>query len=107
MSLGAQISGEKDSILSCQKAIDSGRQVKYMITARPKKRHSCLFHSANLNVVPVIARVAAARRTSLAREDGKDEDTLTASFYSRLITFSIPEILTSYDPHGRVPGGFA
>lgn len=58
MSWAALTSGGKDSILSCQKAIDSGKDVRYLVTARPKNRDSYMFHSANLDVVPVIAQVA-------------------------------------------------
>ena len=58
MAWAALTSGGKDSILSCQKAIDSGKAVRYMVTARPKNRDSYMFHSANLDAVPVIARVA-------------------------------------------------
>jgi len=61
MSWAALTSGGKDSILSCQKAIDSGKIVKYMVTARPKNRESSMFHSANLDAVPVIARVCRER----------------------------------------------
>ena len=48
MAWAALTSGGKDSILSCQKAIDSGKVVRYMVTARPKNRDSYMFHSANL-----------------------------------------------------------
>ena len=37
MAWAALTSGGKDSILSCQKAIDSGKEVRYMVTARPEK----------------------------------------------------------------------
>ena len=54
MSWAALTSGGKDSILSIQKAIDSGKDVRYLVTARPKNRDSYMFHSANLEVVPVV-----------------------------------------------------
>ena len=51
MSWAALTSGGKDSILSIQKAIDSGKEVEYMITVHPKNRDSYMFHSANLDAV--------------------------------------------------------
>ena len=58
MSWAALTSGGKDSILSVQKAIDSGKDVRYLVTARPENRDSYMFHSANLDAVAAIAKVA-------------------------------------------------
>ena len=74
MSWAALTSGGKDSILSCQKAIDSGRDVRYLVTARPKNRDSYMFHSANLDIVPVIARVAGIRYIEITTEGNKEEE---------------------------------
>ncbi|MDD5143525.1 diphthine--ammonia ligase [Methanoregula sp.] len=74
MSWAALTSGGKDSILSCQKAIDSGKDVRYLLTARPKNRNSYMFHSANLDVVPVIARVAGIEYVEVATEGNKEEE---------------------------------
>ena len=71
----ALTSGGKDSILSCQKAIDSGKVVRYMVTARPKNQNSYMFHSANLDAVPVIARVAGMEYVEI-ETPGKKEDEL-------------------------------
>ena len=67
-------SGGKDSILSCQKAIDSGKVVRYMVTARPRNLHSYMFHSANLDAVPVIARVAGMEYVEVETEGTKEEE---------------------------------
>lgn len=74
MSWAALTSGGKDSILSCQKAIDSGKDVRYLVTARPKNRDSYMFHSANLDVVPVIAKVAGREYVEIATEGNKEEE---------------------------------
>lgn len=74
MSWAALTSGGKDSILSCQKAIDSGKDVRYLVTARPKNRDSYMFHSANLDVVPVIAKVANIEYVEIATEGNKEEE---------------------------------
>ncbi len=74
MSWAALTSGGKDSILSCQKAIDSGKEVQYLVTARPKNRDSYMFHSANLDIVPVIARVAGIRYVEISTEGNKEEE---------------------------------
>jgi diphthine-ammonia ligase len=74
MSWAALTSGGKDSILSCQKAIDSGKDVQYLVTARPENRDSYMFHSANLDIVPVIARVAGFRYAEIPTEGNKEEE---------------------------------
>jgi diphthine-ammonia ligase len=74
MSWAALTSGGKDSILSCQKAIDSGKDVRYLVTARPKNRDSYMFHSANLDVVPVIANVAGREYVEITTEGNKEEE---------------------------------
>ncbi|MDD1696517.1 MAG: ATP-binding protein, partial [Methanoregula sp.] len=56
MSWAALTSGGKDSILSIQKALDSGKDVEYIVTARPKNQNSYMFHSANLDAVAAIAK---------------------------------------------------
>ena len=61
MSWASLTSGGKDSMLACQKAIDSGKDVRYLVTVRPKNSESYMFHSANLDAVPVIARFAGMR----------------------------------------------
>ena len=58
MSFAALTSGGKDSILACQHAIDSGKEVEFLVTVRSKNRDSYMFHSANIDAVPVIARHA-------------------------------------------------
>jgi len=74
MSWAALTSGGKDSILSCQKAIDSGKDVRYLVTARPKNRDSYMFHSANLDIVPVIASVAGIEYREIPTEGNKEEE---------------------------------
>ncbi|MFA4824458.1 MAG: diphthine--ammonia ligase [Methanoregula sp.] len=74
MSWAALTSGGKDSILSCQKAIDSGRDVRYMVTARPANRDSYMFHSANLDAVPVIAKVAGMEYVEIETHGRKEEE---------------------------------
>jgi ABC transporter with metal-binding/Fe-S-binding domain ATP-binding protein len=74
VSWAALTSGGKDSILSCQKAIDSGKVVKYMVTARPKNRDSYMFHSANLDAVPVIASVAEMQYVEIETQGNKEEE---------------------------------
>ncbi|MDO9325566.1 MAG: diphthine--ammonia ligase [Methanoregula sp.] len=74
MSWAALTSGGKDSILSIQKAIDSGKDVQYMVTARPKNPDSYMFHSANLDAVPVIARVAGMEYVEIETHGRKEEE---------------------------------
>ncbi len=74
MSWAALTSGGKDSILSCQKAIDSGKDVRYLVTARPKNPDSYMFHSANLDAVPVIAKVAGREYVEIRTHGRKEEE---------------------------------
>jgi ABC transporter with metal-binding/Fe-S-binding domain ATP-binding protein len=74
MAWAALTSGGKDSILSCQKAIDDGKVVRYMVTARPKNHNSYMFHSANLDAVPVIARVAGMEYVEIGTQGNKEEE---------------------------------
>lgn len=74
MSWAALTSGGKDSILSCQKALDSGKDVRYLVTARPKNPDSYMFHSANLDAVPVIAKVAGMEYVEIVTHGRKEEE---------------------------------
>jgi ABC transporter with metal-binding/Fe-S-binding domain ATP-binding protein len=74
MTWAALTSGGKDSVLSCQKALDSGKNVRYLVTARPKNRDSYMFHSANLDVVPVIARVSGMEYVEIETQGKKEEE---------------------------------
>jgi diphthine-ammonia ligase len=74
MSWAALTSGGKDSVLSCQKALDSGKEVRYLVTARPENRDSYMFHSANLDIVPVIARVAGMQYVEISTKGEKEDE---------------------------------
>lgn len=74
MSWAALTSGGKDSILSCQKALDDKKQVKYLVTVRPENRDSYMFHSANLDAVPVIAEVAGMEYVEILTHGKKEEE---------------------------------
>lgn len=74
MSWAALTSGGKDSILSIQKAIDSGKEVRYLVTARPENRDSYMFHSSNLDAVAVIAKVAGMQYVEIPTHGRKEEE---------------------------------
>ena len=74
MSWAALTSGGKDSILACQKALDGGKDVRYLVTARPKNPDSYMFHSANLDAVPVIAKVAGMEYVEISTHGRKEEE---------------------------------
>jgi diphthine-ammonia ligase len=76
MSWAALTSGGKDSVLSCQHAIDAGKEVEFLVTVRPENRDSYMFHSANLDAVPVIARHAGMKYVEI-RTHGRKEEELT------------------------------
>jgi diphthine-ammonia ligase len=74
MSWAVLTSGGKDSILACQKAIDSGKEVEFLVTVCPENRESYMFHSANLDAVPVIARVAGIKYVEIRTHGRKEEE---------------------------------
>ena len=74
MSWAALTSGGKDSILSIQKAIDGGKDVEYMVTARPENRDSYMFHSANLDAVAAIAKVSDMKYHEIRTQGQKEEE---------------------------------
>ena len=74
MSWAALTSGGKDSILSIQKAIDSGKDVEYMVTVHPENRDSYMFHSANIDAVAAIAKVAGMTYREIPTHGRKEEE---------------------------------
>ncbi len=74
MSWAALTSGGKDSVLACQKALDSGKEVRYLVTVRPENPDSYMFHSANLDAVPVIARIAGMEYVEIRTKGQKEEE---------------------------------
>ena len=74
MSWAALTSGGKDSILACQRAIDSGKDVDYLVTVRPENPDSYMFHSANLDAVTVIARVSGMKYVEITTHGKKEEE---------------------------------
>ncbi|HJJ48637.1 MAG TPA: diphthine--ammonia ligase [Methanocorpusculum sp.] len=56
MSFAALTSGGKDSILAICKALDAGKAVSHMVSVIPANPESYMFHSVNLNAVPVMAQ---------------------------------------------------
>jgi len=74
MSWAALTSGGKDSILAIQKALDSGKDVEHIVTARPINRDSYMFHSANLDAVAAIAKVAGMKYHEIPTHGQKEEE---------------------------------
>jgi len=74
MGWAALTSGGKDSILSVQKAIDSGKDVEFLVTIRPENRDSYMFHSANLDAVAAIANVSGITYVEIPTHGRKEEE---------------------------------
>jgi len=74
MRWAALTSGGKDSTLAIQKAIDAGMDVRYMVTVRPRNPYSYMFHSSNLDAVPVIAEVAGMEYVEVQTQGRKEEE---------------------------------
>jgi len=74
MGFAALTSGGKDSILSVQKAIDQGIQVTHLVTVRPENPDSFMFHSSNLDAVPVIARLSGITYVEILTKGEKEDE---------------------------------
>jgi len=74
MGFAALTSGGKDSILSVQKAIDQGIQVTHLVTVRPENPDSFMFHSSNLDAVPVIARLSGIGYAEIHTKGEKEDE---------------------------------
>jgi len=96
MSWAALTSGGKDSVLSIQKAIDNGMDVRYVVTARPGNRDSYMFHSANLDVMPVIAKVGGMEYVEITTHGRKEEELA-----------DLEEGLSNLDVEGVIAGAVA
>jgi ABC transporter with metal-binding/Fe-S-binding domain ATP-binding protein len=96
MSWAALTSGGKDSILSIQKAIDSGKDVEYIVTVRPDNRDSFMFHSANLDAVAAIAKVSGMKYKEILTHGRKEEELV-----------DLERGLASLDVEGVIAGAIA
>ncbi len=74
MGYAALTSGGKDSILAVQKARDEGIEVSHLVTVRPGDPDSSLFHSSNLDIVAVIARLSGLGYVEIQTEGGREEE---------------------------------
>jgi len=96
MSWAALTSGGKDSILSIQKAIDTGKDVEYIVTVRPDNRDSFMFHSANLDAVAAIAKVSGMKYKEILTHGRKEEELV-----------DLERGLASLDVEGVIAGAIA
>lgn len=74
MVYAALSSGGKDSVLACQKALDTGLDVRYMVTVRPADPDSYMFHSANLDAVRAIADAAEMEYVEIPSSGEKEAE---------------------------------
>ena len=74
MGFAALTSGGKDSILSAQKAIDLGMDVTHLVAVRPANPDSFMFHSSNLDAVPVIARISGIEYVEILTKGEKEDE---------------------------------
>jgi diphthamide synthase (EF-2-diphthine--ammonia ligase) len=108
MVLAALTSRGKDSIHSCQKAIDSGKEVRYFVTAADGRDAGLPGARFNDALIRYLKQVAWTRHINLAGEGGEYESlTLNAPFYPRPVTCTTSEIRSAPGRSERVPGGFA
>ncbi|MDR3206283.1 MAG: diphthine--ammonia ligase [Candidatus Methanoplasma sp.] len=76
MRLAALYSGGKDSTLAMYLAVQMGHDVRYIVNIVPEDEESWIFHTPNLNVVPLMAEsmgVELIRASSSGTEEGDME----------------------------------
>ncbi|RQD85142.1 MAG: diphthine--ammonia ligase [Methanocalculus sp. MSAO_Arc2] len=91
MVYAALTSGGKDSVLSIQLALDAGLDVRYLVCVRPDNPDSYMFHSSNLNAVPLIADRGGMNYCEI-RTHGRKEEEL-ADLLEGLSTLSIEGVI--------------
>ena len=92
MVYAALSSGGKDSILACQKALDAGLEVRYMVTVRPADPDSYMFHSANLDAVRAIADAAGMEYVEI--QSGGEKEAELAELEAGLAALEVEGIVT-------------
>jgi diphthamide synthase (EF-2-diphthine--ammonia ligase) len=108
MTWAALPSGGKDSILSCQKATDNGKEVRYLVTAADGLDAGFPGARFDDSLILLLEKVARTRHINLAGEGGEYESlTLNAPFYSRPVTCTTSEVRSAPGRYEHVPGGFA
>jgi diphthine-ammonia ligase len=108
MVLAVLTSGGKDFILSCQKAIDRGKEVRYPVTAANGRDAGFLGARFDDTLILRLKQVARTRHINLAGDGGEYESlTLDAPFYSRPVTCTTSEIRSAPGRDELIPGGFA
>lgn len=85
-------------VMSRAALTSGGKEGYHLVTARPENPGYCRFHPANMDAVPVIAKVAG-------RDYG--EIAFNAPSYSRPITGTRSEIRSTPGRHELVFGGFS
>ncbi|MDH7594339.1 MAG: diphthine--ammonia ligase [Methanomicrobiales archaeon] len=96
MSWAALTSGGKDSILAVQRAIDAGMEVTHLVTVRPANVESFMFHTSNLDAVPVIARLSGMEYVEIPSGGSKEEEVI-----------DLEEGLSSLSVEGIITGAIA
>ena len=92
MVYAALSSGGKDSVLACQKALDAGLDVLYLVTVRPADPDSYMFHSANLDAVEAIADAAGMEYVEI--QSGGVKEAELAELEAGLASLEVEGIVT-------------
>lgn len=72
MRLAALYSGGKDSTFAMYLAEQMGHDIPYLVNIRPESKESWIFHTPNLDVVPLMAE-AMGRKLITAKSSGTEE----------------------------------
>jgi ABC transporter with metal-binding/Fe-S-binding domain ATP-binding protein len=96
MRLASLYSGGKDSTFATYIMEQQGHEVEHLVNIRPKDPHSWVFHTPNLNVLPLLAE-AMGKKLVAVDSSGEEADDLRA----------LRDALSILDVEGVITGAIA
>lgn len=96
MRLATLFSGGKDSVLATYIMEGQGHEVGILVNVRPRDPHSWVFHTPNLDVLPLMAE-AMGKKLVTVDSSGTEEDDLKA----------LSQVLSGLEVEGVVTGAIA
>lgn len=96
MRLAALFSGGKDSVFATYLMEQQGHEVNVLVNVRPRDRHSWVFHTPNLKVLPLMAE-SMGKELVAVDSSGTEEDDLRA----------LGDALSLLDVDGVITGAIA
>ncbi|MFB0543741.1 MAG: diphthine--ammonia ligase [Candidatus Bathyarchaeia archaeon] len=96
MRLASLFTGGKDSVYATHLALESGGRVTHLVSIRPRRLDSWMFHSVNLHLVPLSAEALGIPLTQAETSGEKEEE-----------VEDLKRVLSGMDVEGVVSGAIA